>query len=765
METLLTLFQQSSGLLLSSLLLQTTAFSAIALTVAYWLRRSPVSRYSVVYSAMNALPIVLVASVFLQAKEVSVMSIALGGNSVTGTSGSPSFIVERLPFLVDLSGLLFELPLPNEVAASDTLNAATTGYVKLPAIPIAGWMILAWLAGVAALMVGLVRSQIRLNKLVGRAKPLSQQQQKQVEGALKGLNICQSKVEFKTSADVVTPVLVGMRAPTICLPVGIATLLTTKQLQAVMLHEFAHLQRGDLVANYLQKFIRALFWFHPLVLLMDKLIDRSREEICDNYVLAKVDAVSYGEILLKVGVVSKTRPVGASAVQGLALGIHGQNWKLEDRIRDIIDTNRETKMALSRNSSSFIQSGILMVALLISACQVVESTQAVASSIEPSASKKATPVGPAEKVEANYISVQSTSEDESRDPPQAKTAEKLSVEVLDMISQIQMLLENASEEKTDSAESLLQAKALLDQLTIDRFESLNDFEKATALNFLTNYYLGQKDYPNTIETFRRILEIENLRADVRLRSLRALGQLTAALEQWQNSIDFYDIYRGLAVAEDPLVLKGLSYAYFQLDEFASAIRHWESYMEVSSAEGVEPKRDDFTYLNGMYFSMKDLDKALELTKEMILKFDDPRDWNNLRAIYAMIDTRDQVDQTEQELLGAVENGAGNVSIDSATLKVSDGDYLPLIGVSPQYPIQAANNGIEGWVLVSFTVSENGTIDPQTLEVVDAEPAAIFNDVSMRAAEDFKFKPRVVNGQPIPVEGVQYLFRFQLEEEV
>jgi TonB family protein len=765
METLLTLFQPNSGLLLGSLLLQITVLAAIALAAAYWLRRSPVSQYGAVYSAMIALPIVLIVSIFLQWKQVSVVSIALGENPINGVESSPSFIFERLPVLVNLNDLLFELSLPNAAATPDTLAQTNTYSSSLTAIPIAGWLVLAWLAGAAVLFIGLIRSQIKLNRLIDRAAPLSRQHQSLIEDALKNLKVSRCKVEFRTSAEVATPVLVGIRVPTVCLPTEITQRLTSQQLRAVLLHEFAHLQRHDLAANYLQKIIRALFWFHPLVHLMDKIIDRSREEICDNYVLAKIDAVSYGEVLLKVGVVNRNSSARASSLQGLALGIHSQHWKLEDRIKGLIDTDRETKMALSKNLSSLIQGCMLTLALLISACQVGQPTLAVASPINSSDNTKATPADSTNMAEAEFISVQSPARDENRDPPQARRTQTLSEEVLDAVSQIQALLSNESDEENINPENLLQAKALLDQLTIDKFDSLNDFEKATSLNFLTNYYLAQEDYPNTIDTFKRILEIDNLRADIRLKALRALGQLTAALKQWQNSIDFYDIYRGLAIAEDPLVLRGLSYSNYQLDEFASAIRHWESYMEVNTAEGVELKRDDFAYLKGMYYSVEDLDKALELTKQMILKFDDTRDWNNLRSIYAMLDAQDQVDQTEQELLGVLENSATNVSIGSATYQHSDGDYLPLIAVAPQYPTQAANNGIEGWVLVSFTVIEDGTIDPQSLAVMDAEPAETFNRTSMRAAEKFEFQPRVVNGQPVPVEGVQYLFRFQLEGEV
>lgn len=105
----------------------------------------------------------------------------------------------------------------------------------------------------------------------------------------------------------------------------------------------------------------------------------------------------------------------------------------------------------------------------------------------------------------------------------------------------------------------------------------------------------------------------------------------------------------------------------------------------------------------------------------------------------------------------------SLALDNASISATDGDYLPLVAIAPQYPTRAAQRGIEGWCLVSFTVDGMGNVVEDTITVVDAEPASIFDRSSMRAATRFKFQPRVVDGQGVEVPGVQYLFRYQLEE--
>ncbi|MEX0738120.1 MAG: energy transducer TonB [Pseudohongiella sp.] len=113
----------------------------------------------------------------------------------------------------------------------------------------------------------------------------------------------------------------------------------------------------------------------------------------------------------------------------------------------------------------------------------------------------------------------------------------------------------------------------------------------------------------------------------------------------------------------------------------------------------------------------------------------------------------------------IDRGAGDIDIGldigNAGLGVSDGEMLPLVNIQPTYPTRAAQRGIEGWCQVSFTVTAAGGV--QDVVVIDAEPRGMFDSASIRAAERFRFQPRVVNGEAVPVPNVQYVFRYQLEE--
>ena len=91
---------------------------------------------------------------------------------------------------------------------------------------------------------------------------------------------------------------------------------------------------------------------------------------------------------------------------------------------------------------------------------------------------------------------------------------------------------------------------------------------------------------------------------------------------------------------------------------------------------------------------------------------------------------------------------------------SDRDVLPLVRISPDYPPRAVARGIEGWVIVQFTISETGTVKDAV--VVEAEPSDIFDEAALKAIARWRYNPRVEGGVAVERVGVQTLIRFQLQ---
>ena len=92
---------------------------------------------------------------------------------------------------------------------------------------------------------------------------------------------------------------------------------------------------------------------------------------------------------------------------------------------------------------------------------------------------------------------------------------------------------------------------------------------------------------------------------------------------------------------------------------------------------------------------------------------------------------------------------------------ADGSYVPIFKIPPIYTRRAQERGIEGCVLLEFTVTKVGSVrDP---EVVWSQPSGIFDRAAMRSALKFKYKPQIRDGQAVEVPGVLNQVTFIIED--
>jgi len=99
------------------------------------------------------------------------------------------------------------------------------------------------------------------------------------------------------------------------------------------------------------------------------------------------------------------------------------------------------------------------------------------------------------------------------------------------------------------------------------------------------------------------------------------------------------------------------------------------------------------------------------------------------------------------------------SIDIGRTALTDGEHIPIVKVQPNYPSNASRRGIEGYVIVSFTILPSGAT--AHAEVIEAQPASVFNASALKAVERFKYKPKVVNGEAQPVHNVHHRLTYEL----
>ena len=91
---------------------------------------------------------------------------------------------------------------------------------------------------------------------------------------------------------------------------------------------------------------------------------------------------------------------------------------------------------------------------------------------------------------------------------------------------------------------------------------------------------------------------------------------------------------------------------------------------------------------------------------------------------------------------------------------SDGEYMPIVQVAPQYPRRAAERGLEGYVTLEFVVTRQGTVrDPVVIE----SSSSMFDRAAIDAVMRFRYRPRVIDGEPVEVPGVRFRITFELED--
>jgi Zn-dependent protease with chaperone function len=145
--------------------------------------------------------------------------------------------------------------------------------------------------------------------------------------------------------------------PLILLPFSLVTRLSTKQLEAILVHELYHIRRNDYPINLCISFYRSIFFFNPFAHLFYKALARERELACDDGVLELGFAPElYAEALFSL---EKFR----QPQLGFSLAADGNRpWLLMDRIRRVLGKPETRKNV---NNPLIIFTGLIAVALLI----------------------------------------------------------------------------------------------------------------------------------------------------------------------------------------------------------------------------------------------------------------------------------------------------------------------------------------------------------------------------------------------------------------
>jgi beta-lactamase regulating signal transducer with metallopeptidase domain len=199
-----------------------------------------------------------------------------------------------------------------------------------------------WLAGVAFFSVRLVISLLYLERLKRDALPLPVEPRTRLErwaaatGYTHGVRLCRS-------SEIAVPIAVGLFDGMILIPENLLEELSSEDLDRIVLHEFAHLRRGDDWINALERVAEALFFFNPAIRWMIRQLDLEREVACDDWVLERRhDALPYAQCLVKLveSIAWPHRPMAAP-------GVFITRRAISVRIERLLAAHRDVRIRVS----------------------------------------------------------------------------------------------------------------------------------------------------------------------------------------------------------------------------------------------------------------------------------------------------------------------------------------------------------------------------------------------------------------------------------
>ncbi|MGI2069998.1 TonB family protein [Shewanella baltica] len=91
------------------------------------------------------------------------------------------------------------------------------------------------------------------------------------------------------------------------------------------------------------------------------------------------------------------------------------------------------------------------------------------------------------------------------------------------------------------------------------------------------------------------------------------------------------------------------------------------------------------------------------------------------------------------------------------------EALPVVQVSPRYPIDAAQSGKEGYVVVGFDITADGTVS--NVRVLDANPKRVFDKAALSAVQNWKYKPKFDAGKAVAQLNQQVQLDFKLDQKI
>ena len=204
----------------------------------------------------------------------------------------------------------------------------------------------AWGLGVLAMLLRLAREARGLARLRDASAPACAQVRASLRRSVRRGLVDAAPVVRAAAVD--SPQVSGWRRPWLLVPRDLAERLAPAELDAVLLHELAHVRRGDLHWNLLQRLVLALLWFHPAAWRLQAGLARERERCCDVLALRHgASRAALARALVKLAEAATQARMRATPALALAFDM-SRGDGLVERVRALVDLDTPAPAVTAR---------------------------------------------------------------------------------------------------------------------------------------------------------------------------------------------------------------------------------------------------------------------------------------------------------------------------------------------------------------------------------------------------------------------------------
>lgn len=239
--------------------------------------------------------------------------------------------------------------LPSSTVYNNVTLNSIIKYIE-PSFPV---LVALYIAGIAFLLMRLVVNLMQVRGLSNKGLSVTDAQWNEWLQQWQGKLEITRKVRLYFSERINVPVTIGALKPIVLLPIACMNNLSTEQVEAILLHELAHIKRHDYLLNILQTLVETVLFFNPFVWLISRIIRKEREHCCDDVVITYLNTpLHYAKALATL----ETHRMNNE----LALAATGNKHQLLNRIKRI--------MEMKKKPTNYTQVGI---AALVIACLLI----------------------------------------------------------------------------------------------------------------------------------------------------------------------------------------------------------------------------------------------------------------------------------------------------------------------------------------------------------------------------------------------------------